>query len=468
MSNWLVLRCYAAVLALLFPLFANAQGLAVPPLSSRPGSDYSLYLNFAGFNFNGPWGTFDQPTYFPTPTPAYSLDGDTANFSTAEIANIRVMHARAAEKYSIFNLNVTTVDPAPLASTDAQRQVFYDNQPRFMHTVVGGNGAWMGGGAGISYLNVFTPSFPVDGRGRKTNFTFPALVASNLQYISEVIAHENGHALNINHQSRGTGSGYVEYTFGTGTGPGSRAPFMGNSTSAERGLWVVGDVRTSTGTNPAVYQSQNEIQRVFAFNPQLTFAHDGIGRTLATATPLPRLGTLIDSSLARGIIVPTSDTNPNPIGASNYITGYFQFTTTGGMNTINLLSGRSSLVPGIADPGAMLDGTLELLNSNGTVLFTSNSGVLTETISQFLTPGDYYIRISSAGGFTSNQNIGGVNHTTQYFDMGSYFLTGTIAVAVPEPSSIAMLSMVLAAAGLQWQLKAKAHKRASMYTIQGN
>ena len=128
-------------LALALAPSASAQ-LNVPALSSRPGAAYTLYLNFAGFNFTGRWGTAnktDGSPYTPGNTAAYTVDGDANSYTTTELANIRNIWSRTAEKYAAMNVNVTTVDPAPAGSTFDQRQAYYDSQPRMMQTVVGGS-----------------------------------------------------------------------------------------------------------------------------------------------------------------------------------------------------------------------------------------------------------------------------------------------------------------------------------------
>ena len=66
---------------------------------------------------------------------------------------------------------------------------------------------------------------------------------------------------------------------------------------------------------------------------------------------------------------------------------------------------------------------------------TEASSTLSETYSGTLPAGNYYAEIDSYGGHT--QTLGSYN-TTYYYDMGSYFLTGS-GVSVPEPGTWAML-----------------------------
>jgi hypothetical protein len=414
---------------------------AVPAFSSRPGAAYTLYLDFAGFTFTGNWGGVAADV--PGTTPAYTLDGDATSFTATELANIKNAWSRTAEKFIGFNINVTTVDPAVAAgqaATDFQRQAYYDATARVMHTVIGGNGSWKPGAGGWSYLSTAQNSYPTSGNGGAglgwhTNWGFSALAPSHLPFLGEISAHENGHALRLSHQSDYSGTTLlVEYSAGTGgSGAGTVAPIMGNSYETQRGTWRTGSAHSnSTGLKI----QQNDVLELLGNNGIGPLMDDGIGHVLASATPLPKLGNVIDSAAAKGFIVPASSTAPNPIGVNNYTTDFFSFSTSGGNVTINLLAGRSTITPGFADPGATLDGSLAILDASGNVLFNAATANLNETLNVNLPGGNYFIRVNSAGGRTITSPGA---EPAQYFDMGSYFLTGFIAV--PEPTTIALLSL---------------------------
>ena len=416
----MIRRLFAAASLVAF-LASNSfgQASAIPQLSSRPGAAYTLYLNFGGFNYSGTW--FGDS---PGVTPAYTTDA-VANFSTAEIGNIRQLWSRSAEKYSMLNINVTTVDPAVAAGqagSDLARKNYYDSQAKMMHMVIGGDGAWLGaaGVVGVSGLSVAQNA---QSNGLHTNWTFSSNYVTGgspfLPGIAETIAHENGHSLKLVHQSLWSGSTLVdEYDPGTA----ARAPIMGNSDDAARGLW-----RRGTSINgPTVIQNDMALLLTntgIAGNGVAGFMDSGIGHTTTSATSLPMTGTTIDFSTAKGIIAPNASANPNPLGEANYTKDYFTFTITAATAnvTINLRSGLSTITPGTADPGAMLDARLRILDSNSVVIFTSNSATFLETyVQNNLITGLYYIEISSSGA------------DVLYFDTGSYFLTGSI-VPVPEP-----------------------------------
>ncbi len=129
------------------------------------------------------------------------------------------------------------------------------------------------------------------------------------------------------------------------------------------------------------------------------------------------------------MIVPTNYTNPS----DNYTTDFWSFHTTGGMVTLNEISGISTINLGTADPGATLSATLILYNSSDTVVDQTSAGILSQTLTENLPAGDYVLEIASQGGVTDNN---AAYNNRQFFDMGSYFLTGTIPV--PEPGTIVL------------------------------
>ena len=49
--------------------WGNPHPSGVPVLSSRPGAPYTLYLDFAGFNFSGTWTGFNGSGFAPAAPP---------------------------------------------------------------------------------------------------------------------------------------------------------------------------------------------------------------------------------------------------------------------------------------------------------------------------------------------------------------------------------------------------------------
>ncbi len=416
--------------------FSGAQQHpTVQALSSRPGAAYTLYLNFAGFNYTGTWagGT-------PGNTGAYDGVASTGSFSTAQNARIKEIWARTAEKYSSFNVNVTTVDPAVAAgqaSSDLARQNFYDTTAKTMHTVIGGTGSWFGGG-GVSFVGT-TAAAQAAGTGYHTNWVFSDLAPTFTQFVAEATAHENGHGLKLWHQSDYNGSSFNTYSSNNGSvGNGSYAPIMGNSYSAQRGLWRKGiseDLGAST--------TQDDID-VLMTNTGIAIVDDGVGHTLGTATALPTTGSAVNNLLAKGVINPKSATgNFNAIGASNYTEDYFSFAFGGGTLSLQVNSGTQYITPGVADPGATLWSTLHIYTSGGTLVGTgsTSTSTLANLFSGSLAAGNYVAKIGSIGGLTSTFGGG-----SQFYTSGSYFLTGSgNFTPVPEPATLAVMGVGVAA-----------------------
>ena len=434
---------------------AAAQPAAVPALASRPGAPYTLYLNFTGFSFSGTWGydpnVPDDPVYSPGVTPAFDTDGNAAGFSATELRQIRETWSRTAESYATLNVNVTTIDPAAAnpgtTPTDANRQAYYDATPHVTQTVIGGAGGWLGVAAG-GVSNVAVIGGPANYNGEHTNFVFPANLGGGYpQYVALAAAHEDGHAFGLLHQGSGTPGtrGYSPYD----PGDGVRGPVMGAPYGAARALWRVGGP-SGVPAGDTGFGSQNDLALILA-NPNIAGAGPGgfvrspAGSTPAAAATLAFAGTAIDYTRAKGVITPNGAPT-TPRGEANYTADYFRFTVPAGGRafTVVLNAGVSTLDPGTPDPGATLDGTLRLFGPAGLVA-ESKTTSLSETISTTSLPeGDYYLQIASAGG------------DDRYFDIGSYFLTGTLGpVPVPEPG----LALLAAAAALGVRASARVRVR---------
>jgi hypothetical protein len=288
-----------------------------------------------------------------------------------------------AEKFSPFNLDVTTQDPGS----------FNDNQA--IHVVIGGDGRngqanyWLGQPAGgVAYVGAFSNNFP------NTAFVFPGRLADgDPKHVAEASSHESGHTFGLFHQSLYSPQGALlnEYN----PGDAQRAPIMGRSYDAERGLWWNGP-----SLLPSTIQRDADIigGNVFGLRP------DDHGNTRALATPL----------------VPES----NAVHAAGVISDlYFPFLTDVDYFSFQTQAGEVSITLDVAPFGPMLDASLFLYDDTGHLLAQSATPSLGEALDLNLPAGSYYLAVSGGG---------------NYGDLGQYSLSGTI-VAAPEPACAASL-----------------------------
>jgi hypothetical protein len=323
------------------PLVPGTQA-SVPQLHSDPTAPARIFLDFSGAAATG-WGGQAVPA-----TPAYDSDGNPASFSNTELANIREIWNRVAEKFSPFNLDVTTVDPGAYLKGQTLRMV------------VGGDGAWTGGTyGGYSIPGGFQSSTP-------TSWIFPAnLNGGDPHYVAEAIAHEAGHNFGLEHQSVFSGSTKLgEYNSGTN----QQAPIMGRSYYSQRGVWWVG--QDSAGPVQDDMSVIAGADNGFGYRPQ------DHGQSIATADPLTTIGGILRGS---GVISTTSDAD------------FFAFTAP--------QPSTVTFTANVAQFGPMLHLKLVLLDSSGAVIQTADSNSLGQTLSADLPAGAYRIEVASHGDY---------------------------------------------------------------------
>jgi hypothetical protein len=334
------------------PAHAGSPLSSLPALTSRPGAYAKLYLDFNGDN-TPTWG--DET---PGVTPAYDADGDATTFSETELTNIATIWGRVAEKFSPFNLDVTTVDPGTL------------QDGRVFKIVVGGYGAWLGEAGGVAYVDGFTNT------ASNVGFVFSGLAPNDMTFVGEGIAHEAGHGFGLYHQGVNDASNnvLVEYSDGDAT----RVPIMGNANnhSSKRGMWWNGPSNSRDNNDNIVYLGQqDDLSRLARAANGFGYRPDDIGDTAATALPMSVSGNTVSGS---GLIGNTGDAD------------CFSFTTTAGRVSFTVLPYVS---------GGMLDAQLELRDASNNLLASASTSSASETLTADVAGGSYRIVVKSQGNY---------------------------------------------------------------------
>jgi hypothetical protein len=377
----------------------NIQPLTcVPQLSSKPGAPATLYLDFDG-DATTTWFSYNVPA-----TPAYETDNDPTTFNNTgdnnthtEIDNIHEIWSRVAEKFSPFNINVTTVNPGSFPHMVSH------------HVVIGGDGSWiitntLQGQASIgAFYDTTKPNisyvFSFNG-GHGT----PKIVA-------EEIAHQAGVSFGLYFQSIYNSTGTRINVFNDGNNLIS--PVMGYSYGVPRGLWWFGTSWLEyydfmLGQWVPIIQEDSSVIGSTTLNG-FGFRPDDYGNTLQTASPLTVSGT---TRMASGIIATTTDID------------FLSFSTAGGSITITV-TGNQYIAPFTGgSTGQMLNSKFTLYNSTGAQVTISDSANLNETLTTTLSAGTYYIKVEGHGWINAGVDASGYQ-LGKGADLGQYIVTVT-------------------------------------------
>ena len=205
-------------------------------LHSKPNAGSVIFIDFDGHVIsNTAWNNSSSAPaqYLARP---FNSEGSETSFSTTELNQIAESWHRIAEDFAIFDVDVTTEEPASFG-------------PNSVHVLItpntDANGALMpaSNAGGVAYVNVF---------GR-SNFQYysPALVYSNnfsniVRLIVEAASHEAGHNLGLSHDGTST----LSYYGGHGSGATSWGPIMG--TGYNRNVSPVSYTHLTLPTTPYV------------------------------------------------------------------------------------------------------------------------------------------------------------------------------------------------------------------------
>jgi hypothetical protein len=347
--------------------FSYAQ---VPVLNSDPNSAATIYLDFDGQYVAGTSWNWSGP-----------INAAPANLSAAAITEI---FTRVAEDYRPITVNVTTDSNRYLRAPILQR----------MRVIVTASSAWYGRAGGVAFVGSFS-------WGDNTpTWIFSDLLYNNPKYVAEACAHEAGHTLGLQHQSKYDENcmKISEYNGGAGNGEIGWAPIMGVGYNQNLTTWHTGP--SSEGCNVI----QNDLSIITSAANGLKFRDDDFGNNPLESTPITMHGTAFQIN---GQISKMKDVDA------------FRFELTK-PNGFRLMAIPQNV--GTGNLGADVDLKIYIMNSKfDTVGIYNPSQLLDAVIDTTLNQGVYYISIGATGNA----------YHSDYGSLGYYSLAGSLQSILP-------------------------------------
>lgn len=351
---------------------------AVPERESRPGSTRVVYLDFDGETVNDPFWNNGNTIIAPA-----------ARLNDSQINEV---WRRVIADFDGFDVNVSTVrasfDTAPSSSRT--------------HVIITDNDAAAPGAGGVAYLDSF------DGSPSRYCWVF---IDTDAKDCAEVVSHEVGHTLNLNHDGRT--NPVEDYYEGHGLGFTGWAPIMG-----------VGYYRTLVQWSKGEYPNANRTDEddLLIIAGKLPYLADDHGNTTGTATA-------VVGDTATGRIERNTDLD------------VFRLELTDGVHVINLQPAEHS----------NLDGLLEISDASGALLATANpvdaiNASATFTLDEAQT---VYARVRGTGKSANESDFG----YTSYASLGAYTLSGFGDQEQPPSPPLGLSLRVISGAqvALSWQ-----------------
>lgn len=324
--------------------------------------------------------------------PAFDLDKNIGTFSATEQTMIQKIWARVKEDFSPFDVNVTTEPPASLTGK-VGTSILITNR---VHSA-----------GGYAYLN----SFGSINLSSPPAFCFQNNLANGEKYIADCVSHELGHTLGLYHQGTAT----VGYYTGHGDGETGWAPIMGVGYYKNLVQWAKGEFNGATNKDDAY-----AIMLKRGLSPRV----DDYGNTVATAAAMT-------STISNGL---------NNLSSAGIVE------KVGDVDVFRFIAGAGSLKLALTGSafGGNLDAQMQLLDSTGKVLSTSNNlTTLGTTLASTLTVGGtYYLTVSAV-----SKGDPKTNGYSTYGSLGQYLITGTAPQFVITPPTIVATTTALAGKG---------------------
>jgi HYDIN/CFA65/VesB family protein len=354
----------AADSAPLLPAASTGSSLSVPAHHSDPTAKAKLFLDFDG-HVEANWGRSKNVR-----TPAFDQDGNVASFSSSELAAIDEIWARVAEDFVPFQIDVTTVDPGS-----------YAHGVVAVIAIGGDYSDWYKQSAGgVAYVSGFSdPQLP------NVGYVFSTTLDGVPSAVADAASHEAGHLFGLNHQAVWFNGDILQDEYNPGNG--DWAPLMGVSYDAVRSTWYNGAPDTSGKAK------QDDMAIIAGRENGFGYRPDDFGNTIQDAGALP---------------IASANVNLSGLIGQNDDRDVWRFTTGTALVSFQI-SGAAY--------GPNLEGELELWNSSGSVIASSDSS-LNSSVTVTVGPGTYYLVAHGAG---------------DYGDVGQYSITGSLVpVTAPE------------------------------------
>jgi hypothetical protein len=373
---------------------------AVPPiLSSRPSATAVIYLDFDGETVTDPaWNNGVTIVAEPSPLTETQI---------TEVWN------RVKEDYLPFDVDVTT---------DLTR---YQNAPigRRMRCIITPTTTARPDVGGVAILNSFARA--------GTGFFSPDIPCwvfnATPRSIADTVSHEVGHTFGLRHD--GQLSPVDAYYEGHGSGATSWGPIMGLPYLRELSQW-------SKGEYAGADETQDDVAIITGPTNGIGYVSDEAGGSRESAVDLPAPNGVINHS---GIITQASDAD------------FYAF---------NVAAGPISILALPAAVGPNLDLLIELLDSEGTVLVSSNPDTaLNANITYTGAAGLYYLKVQGTG----RGDVLGSGYSS-YGSIGAYRLSGTLPGAILTPV-VNSLSSVSGFVGQALSFQITATNNPTTYTV---
>ena len=354
-------------------------------LSSLPGADKTLYLDFFGQTLTDSlWNTTSHTTSFVVAP--YTIDKNTKNFSKIERDAIRQIWQRVAEDYAPFNINVTTKFPgwdalnrtnendtqygtyALITSTESK--LAWDNCP------CGG----LNVSADFDSIGTHEPSLVFSG----------GYMAVMLDYIENTISHETGHGFGLPHEGFNGAEYYQEL--------GAWAPLMGAATNPVT-QWSDGTYAGHT-TDP--------VDEIAIIGAKTGFVADETNIDASTATPMNL------AKVSFGLINNRTDTDWFSVKVAK-------------------TSNVTFAVAPLLKEGMNLDVTFSIVNAKGKTIATVNRALRVDSAETVLGNGETWKGVLAAGTYyIVVDGIGSKTLTVSYSDYGSVGRYSVSAIVTPK------------------------------------